>query len=109
MVPNLEASDSLPDHGEAWRLPWTVVASSADSVGMSCDGKLVPWRLERRVSLDERLAVSYRYTSVGKEPQRAYWCAHPLFGFEPVLGVSVVVARQPGRTSEQAFRTSASG
>ncbi len=108
MVPNLEATDSLPDHGEAWRLPWTVVASSADSVGMSCDGRLVPWRLERRVSLDESVAVSYRYTNVGKEPHSAYWCAHPLFRYEPDLDVTVDVPRPSDGQSGKAFLPSGS-
>jgi len=108
MVPNLEATDSLPDHGEAWRLPWTVVASSADRVGMSCDGRLVPWRLERRVSLDESVAVSYRYTNVGDEPHGAYWCAHPLFRYEPDLDVSVDVPRPADGQSGKAFLPSRS-
>lgn len=85
MVPNLEPTDSLPDHGEAWRLPWEVLGPGA----MRCAGRLVPWQLERRIDIDNSVYVEYVYTNVGAEPHRAFWCAHPLFKYEPVLGVDV--------------------
>jgi len=47
MVPNVAATDTLPDHGEAWRLPWEVVGPGV----MRCRGQLVPWELERSISL----------------------------------------------------------
>src|SRR5579864_298436 len=57
MVPNVAATDFLPDHGEAWRLPWFVVESSAASAVMTCSGRALPWKLERSVEL-RRGAVS---------------------------------------------------
>jgi len=91
MVPNLEPTSTLPDHGEAWRLRWQVVAHSADSVELSCDGRLVPWRLERRIVLGQNVDLLYRYTNVGREPHRAYWCAHPLFRYEPGMEIGIRV------------------
>jgi hypothetical protein len=82
MVPNLEPTDTLPDHGEAWRLPWTVVAASDVSVGMSCQGRLAPWKLGRRIFLGEGVEVLYSYINTGTEAQPGYWCAHPLFKLE---------------------------
>jgi hypothetical protein len=79
MVPNLEPTDTLPDHGEAWRLPWEVVGPGV----MRCRGRLVPWELERRISLGEEVEVGYTYRNVGRSPHPAYWCAHPLFKYEP--------------------------
>ena len=108
MVPNLEATDKLPDHGEAWRLPWTVVAQSRDSLGLSCEGKLVPWRLGRRVLLDESLFAFYQYKNVGTEPHRAYWCAHPLFRYEPEMNVSIDVPRPDEGQSAKIFLPSGS-
>src|SRR2546423_2551501 len=78
MVPTVDATDTLPDHGEAWRLPWTVV----DPTTMSCRGHVVPWQLERTIELGDSVYVSYRYTNVGEEAHLAYWCAHPLFRYE---------------------------
>ena len=85
MVPNLEPTGTLPDHGEAWRLPWTVLGDGE----MSCRGRLVPWELERRISLGEALFVEYRYRNVGEAPHAAYWCAHPLFEYVPVMDLDV--------------------
>lgn len=103
MVPNLEPTDKLPDHGEAWRVPWQVVAQSAESVGMSCDGSLVPWRLRRRILLGQSVEVLYRYTNVGNEPHNAYWCAHPLFRYETDMQVSVDVPRPAEGKSAKVF------
>lgn len=94
MVPNLEATDTLPDHGEAWRLPWEVVALSGHSAGMSCDGRLVPWRLGRRILLGDSVEVHYRYTNVGSAPHNAYWCAHPLFKYEAGMEIGAQVPRE---------------
>src|SRR5579864_6232228 len=93
MVPNLEPTDTLPDHGEAWRVPWTVVARSGASVGMSCEGRLVPWRLGRRILLGRDVEVLYSYRNVGSEPHCAYWCAHPLFRYEAAMEIGADVPR----------------
>jgi galactose mutarotase-like enzyme len=108
MVPNLDATDSLPDHGEAWRLPWTVVARSPNSLGLSCDGRLVPWRLGRRVFVDDSVEVFYQYTNLGSEPHRAYWCAHPLFRYEPEMEISIDVPRPAEEKSAKTFLPSGS-
>lgn len=79
MVPNLEPTETLPDHGEAWRLPWEVLGPGA----MRCRGRLVRWELERRISLGEAVDVAYVYRNVGGEPHLGYWCAHPLFAYQP--------------------------
>ena len=85
MVPNLEPTDSLPDHGEAWRLPWEVIGEGV----MRCRGRLVPWEMERTITLGESVDVAYVYRNVGEAPHAAYWCAHPLFKYEPVMDVGV--------------------
>ena len=91
MVPNLEPTDTLPDHGEAWRLPWEVIGPGA----MRCRGRLVPWELERRIELAEAVDVSYVYRNAGREPHPAFWCAHPLFKFETGMEIGAPVPDQP--------------
>jgi galactose mutarotase-like enzyme len=83
MVPNVDATDTLPDHGEAWRLPWEVV----DSSRMQCRGRLVPWELQRQLEIDDMVSVAYRYRNAGTGPHLAYWCAHPLFKFESAMQI----------------------
>ncbi len=82
MVPNIEPTETLPDHGEAWRLPWEVLQNDASSVLMRCRGRVVAWELERRIVLDDVVTVSYLYRNLGREPQYAYWSAHPLFKYD---------------------------
>jgi len=65
MVPNVEATASLPDHGEAWRVPWVVEEENASSALMSCRGRVVPFELRRRIELRDRVRVDYAYSNVG--------------------------------------------
>ena len=89
MVPTVEPTDSLPDHGEAWRLPWQVVGSDEASCTMRCDGRALPWRLERRLQLAEAVRAEYTLTNAGDRPIPGYWCAHPLFRYERDMEVDV--------------------
>ncbi len=99
MVPNLGATDTLPDHGEAWRIPWDVLGLGL----MRCRGSLVPWELERRIELADEVLVTYHYTNVGAGSHLAYWCAHPLFRYEPDMDVSVEVPRPADGKSAKVF------
>ena len=108
MVPTVDATDTLPDHGEAWRLPWQVGAKTRRSVFMQCAGRVVAWELGRRIELEEdRVRVSYTYTNRGTSPQYAYWCAHPLFKFESGMEIGVPdgvrLASLAEGTSEKSF------
>lgn len=89
MVPNVAATDSLPDHGEAWRLRWEVVRAAGIEVALRCRGLVVPWELVRSVYLRDALIAIYTYRNVGSEPHPAYWCAHPLFRYEPGMEIGV--------------------
>jgi hypothetical protein len=101
MVPNLEPTALLPDHGEAWRLPWEVLGDGV----MRCTGRLVPWRLERRISLGDSVEASYVYTNVGDSPHAGYWCAHPLLRYRADMEISVDVPRPPeGRSDKVVLR-----
>ena len=104
MVPTVEATDTLPDHGEAWRLPWEVLPGDV----MRCRGKLVPWELERGIQLGDAVSVTYRYRNVGREPHLAYWCAHPLFKFEAGMGISAPVPPPAEAGSAKVFLPRAS-
>lgn len=108
MVPTVDETESLPDHGEAWRLPWEVGAIGEGAVSMTCTGRVVPWELRRFIELEvDRVRVSYTYTNRGTEPHRAYWCAHPLFRFEVGMEIGVpggeALARLAEGTSAKVF------
>jgi galactose mutarotase-like enzyme len=95
MVPTVDPTGDLPDHGEAWRLPWVVLERADDSVAMSCRGRVVQWELERRIALTgDSVRVSYVYRNRGAVPQLAYWCAHPLFRYEEGMTIDAPGAEQ---------------
>ena len=89
---------ALPDHGEAWRLPWSVVDETGSSTTMECRGVQLPWRLDRRIELnDHAVHVAYAYRNAGSQPLYAYWCSHILFRYEPGMVVEGVEGFMPPR------------
>ena len=105
MVPNLEAVGSLPDHGEAWRVPWVVEEATESSSLMSCRGRVVPFLFRRNIVVGERVRVDYAYTNAGAQPHLSYWCAHPLFRFESGMEIGVPDGERlgqlaPGRSTK---------
>ena len=102
MVPNLEPTDTLPDHGEAWRLPWTVLRSAGLELAMRCRGQLRSWELTRSIYLrDGAVFAAYTYRNVGRDPIAAYWCSHCLFRYRPDLIVSIDIPRpEDGRSAK---------
>jgi galactose mutarotase-like enzyme len=114
MVPTVEATvypgsgsyagTQLPDHGEAWRLPWTVLDQKQDSGTTECFGRVLPWRLRRRIELTgAAVRIEYAYRNEGDHPLYAYWCAHPLFRYESGMEIGIeggdALARLPEGTS----------
>lgn len=108
MVPTVDASSyptpgawagiELPDHGEAWRLPWSVIDETASSATMQCSGIRLPWRLERRVELASRaVRVEYSYRNLGPHPMYSYWCSHALFRYEAGMTVGGIEGFTPPR------------
>ena len=89
MVPTVEATGSLPDHGEAWRVPWAVASADSSSCVMTCEGRALPWRLERRIELREEVRISYVLSNGGAAAIPGYWCAHPLFRYEAGMEIDV--------------------
>ena len=101
MVPNVEPTEVLPDHGEAWRLPWTVVSSDSSSCVMTSTGRVLPWRLTRRIALGEVVRLDYELANAGSDAIPGYWCAHPLFAYQPGMPVSVDIPRpEEGRSAK---------
>jgi galactose mutarotase-like enzyme len=103
-APGPWAGVELPDHGEAWRVEWSVLNQTATSATMRCSGVALPWRLERRIALGERtVRVDYTYVNGGSQPLYAYWCSHILFRYEPdmvVEGVEDFAAPDEGASAK---------
>lgn len=83
------AGTPLPDHGELWSRPWTVVAAD-DGLVASIYGARFPFCFERRLSLDrERVHAEYAVTNLSEFPFPCMWSMHPLFATRP--GMSIVM------------------
>jgi galactose mutarotase-like enzyme len=75
---------TLKDHGDLWRLPWTVEDSSDTSLALSVEADSLPLRFTRRFTLDgSSLIVDYSVTNTGSERVPYGWSIHPLFAIEP--------------------------
>jgi len=95
LVPTVDASQwngiRLPDHGEAWRVPWKVDSQTDEGCVMSAEGRVLPWRLERRILLGESVRAEYTLANRGDVELPAYWCSHALFRYERDMEVNVGV------------------
>ncbi|GGG99708.1 hypothetical protein [Silvibacterium dinghuense] len=70
----------VPDHGEYWRLPCEVTASTATSATLSATGSVLPLRFDRTFTLTaNELRIAYRVENVTSQPLPWAWCAHPLY------------------------------
>jgi galactose mutarotase-like enzyme len=104
MVPNIEPTETLPDHGEAWRLAWEVTRAAGVELAMRCRGRIVPWELTRALHLRDGAVIAvYTYRNVGKKPHLAYWSAHPLFKFESDMHIGAPVPHVGEGSSKKVF------
>jgi galactose mutarotase-like enzyme len=81
----------IPDHGDLWRVAWTVQESEQVAVSLRGECFSLPLLLERTVTLREtgsearkswRIDVDYMVTNVGSHASPWSWAAHPLFAAE---------------------------
>jgi galactose mutarotase-like enzyme len=83
-VQTKSVSAEVPDHGDLWRVPWTILDSTPNSVTLSAACFSLPLTLRRRLSVAEtprgvRITLDYRLTNTGTTPAPWSWAAHPLF------------------------------
>jgi galactose mutarotase-like enzyme len=75
----------IPDHGDLWRVPWTILDQDSNSVTLSAACFSLPLTLKRKLEVTEtsngvRLSLDYRLTNTGAATTPWSWAAHPLFG-----------------------------
>ncbi len=74
----------LPDHGEAWTLPWEDAGSTADRIALALTGRALPYRLQRTMWLKgDVLHLSYQLENLSEAVLAYLWAAHPQFACEP--------------------------
>lgn len=83
--PGARHGANLPDHGEAWTLPWRVVHAGEGSLILTLDGRALPYRLTRAADCPEPATLRLRYTlnNLGPDPMPYLWAPHPQFTCGP--------------------------
>lgn len=89
------AGTQLPGHGEAWRMPWQVLACSDRAVSLALTGKWLPYRLQKDVTVrDNALRMDYRLENLSPEPFPFLWAAHPQFQGALFSGIQTGITGQ---------------
>ncbi len=77
----------LADHGELWSRPWASEQDGA-AVVTRIDGARVPYRFERRLSLEGRsILAEYELSNPSNAPILGLWAMHPLVRARPGMRV----------------------
>lgn len=77
-------SATMQDHGDFWRIPFTVVEATDTSLRMEAQGTSLPLHFVRTLELDgQSLLLHYLLTNTGDEPVPYGWSVHPLFAIQP--------------------------
>ena len=78
------AGAKVEDHGDFWRLPFTVTEASATAVRMRAEGTSLPLAFERGLHLDgAALHLDFAVRNTGGARVPYGWSTHPLFAVEP--------------------------
>ncbi len=72
---------ALPDHGEAWALPWEVARAADGELTLTLEGRALPYRLTRSAGVAQGGTLTLRYTleNLGDDLMPYMWAAHPQF------------------------------
>ncbi len=80
----LEDGAKIEDHGDFWRLPFTVIEASGTALRMRTEGTSLPLAFERGLRLDgASLHLDYSVRNTGRARVPYGWSTHPLFAVEP--------------------------
>ncbi len=77
---------NLPDHGEAWALPWALDAEAWERNVITTRIRLplTPLVVTRTVQVSgEEVTLDYRVENCGSAPEEFLWALHPLIAIRP--------------------------
>lgn len=86
-LPNIWADTfegrDLPDHGEAWTLPWEATTGH-DRIETAVMLRQSPFRFTRRIRFvhDTALRLDYALANTGSTPAPCLWALHPLMNWQ---------------------------
>jgi hypothetical protein len=82
-IPSISAEplEGVPDHGDAWTLPWRVIDSGASWAELTVDSPL-GYRLTRRVDVGRTITLDTAIEDLTDSGIDVVWAAHPLFAVD---------------------------
>jgi galactose mutarotase-like enzyme len=73
----------VPDHGDFWQLPWSVVEAAEDSITIEAQGFSRPLLFRKVLTVrGNELCVAYTIRNLGEIPSSFLYACHPLFAVE---------------------------
>jgi hypothetical protein len=73
----------LPDHGDLWSIPWSVLNCDRQKVILEVRSPNLPYSFQKRVHLvDQSILLTYKMTNLGDARLLYLWSAHPLLRVE---------------------------
>jgi hypothetical protein len=78
--PCFAGGESLPDFGELWSEPWTVVSASGPAATLACKTRLYPLQVTRSMSLvagSACLRMHHVIENMSGDPVQVLWGIHP--------------------------------
>jgi galactose mutarotase-like enzyme len=87
-APEADAPELL--HGEACRLPWTVLEVADDVLEARVQLLRSPFTVTRRIELGERLTIDTTLRNDGAHPAAYHWGSHPCFARATFAGGRIV-------------------
>ncbi len=93
IFPTMDASDDLPQHGEAWRLAWK--PCSGPGLSFALEGGLRPYRLQRSITIEPgAVLLSYVLNNRADTALRYTYLFHPLFSIAEPLRMELPAGQQ---------------
>ncbi len=82
------AGRDLPDHGEAWSVPWDLTTGK-DRIETTVTLRQSPFRLTRRITFANATAITldYALTNTSDAPAPCLWALHPLMTWQPGMRI----------------------
>lgn len=79
---------AVPDHGDLWRVPWSVTSLNSQSARLTGTCFSLPLTLERTLALTDgpagvKIDLHYKLTNTGNTSVPWSWAAHPLLVSAP--------------------------
>jgi hypothetical protein len=82
------AGRDLPDHGEAWSVPWETTTGKG-RIESTVTLRQSPFRLTRRITFanNTAIALDYALTNTGNALAPCLWALHPLMTWQPGMRI----------------------